>query len=401
MIVERVSVLGTVTMSLRRASGLRLAADVVAGTAVSPFDNSAMDGYAIRSTDFSSNHGISGAPSAPSAPVVLRFSGETAAGDPPGPPLAPSSARAVMTGAPVPPGADAVVQVEWTERVSESEVRILKPVSAGAHIRRAGSDIAAGSIPLRRGHLLRAFEEGVLASLGVEFIAVQRSPVAWFIPTGNELTAPGKPLGPGKIRDANSSLVTELLRSEGCEVRSAPITPDDKQLLSDAIAAGGDCDLLVTTGGVSIGRYDTVPEVLTAAGVEIVFHRVNIKPGMPVLFGMRGDVPFFSLPGNPVSAAVTFLQFVRPAIRKMSGDPDPLRRECVRARLAGRIVKQDGKRHYLRGRLEMVDGEPVARVLGAQESNIGSSLAGANCLVIVPEDRKEIAESEYVEVETL
>ncbi len=392
LIVERVPVLGTVTVSLRRATGRRLAADILATSAVPPFDNSAMDGYAIRSAESSP---------IPAAPVVLSVDGETAAGDPPGPPLAARSARAVMTGAPIPSGADAVVQVEWTERVSEREVRVLKPVPPGASIRRAGADVAAGSVPLRRGRSVGAFEPGILASLGIEFIAVHRAPVAWFIPTGSELTAPGKPLGPGKIRESNSHVVTELLRKEGCEVRCAPITPDDDAMLSAAIAAGAGCDLLVTTGGVSAGRYDTVPEILAAAGVEIVFHRVNIKPGMPALFGMRGDVPVFSLPGNPVSAAVTFLQFVKPAIRKMSGDPDPARKEYVRARLAAPIAKQDGKRHYLRGRLELVNGEPVVWIVGAQVSNVQSALAVANCLVIFPEDRKEIAESEFVETEML
>ncbi|HLF13997.1 MAG TPA: gephyrin-like molybdotransferase Glp, partial [Bacteroidota bacterium] len=335
------------------------------------------------------------------APVVLAIAGETSAGDAPGPPLAPSAARAVMTGAPIPPGADAVVQVEWTEAVSDREVRIMKPVAAGANIRRAGSDIAGNSVPLRKGHLVRAYEQGVMASLGIGFIAVRRKPLVYFIPTGNELTEPGKPLGPGKIRESNSPVVTGLLRREGCDVRSSPITPDDRGLLSAAIGGGSGCDMFVTTGGVSAGRHDIVPEILADAGVGIVFHKVNIKPGMPLLFGMRGDTPFFSLPGNPVSAAVTFLQFVRPAIRKMSGDPDPGRKEIVRARLAAGIVKKDGKRHFLRGRLENLNGEPTVRVAGVQESNVASALAAADCLIILPEDRRDFAESEYVETEML
>ncbi len=388
-ILERVPVLGTVSRSLRRAGGCRLGADLTAPVNVPPFDNSAMDGYAVRSEELRTT------------PVVLAVAGQTAAGAGPGAGLARGTAQAVMTGAPLPPGADAVVQVEWTEPASDREVRILRSVAAGANVRRAGSDIAANRTVLGRGRLLGPFEQGILASLGIEFTSVHRPPRVRFIPTGNELTPPGTPLGPGKIRESNSHIVTGLLGREGCDVLTAPIVPDDRELLAAAFAAQRGDDALVVSGGVSAGRFDIVPAALSDAGIDIVFHRVNIKPGMPLLFGMRGDVPVFALPGNPVSAAVTFLQFVRPAVRKMSGDPDPGRRETVRARLRDGIVKKDGKRHFLRGRLERDGGELTVRVDGPQGSNVGSGLAAADCLVILPEDRSEFASSEIIEAEML
>jgi molybdopterin molybdotransferase len=389
LILERVPVLGQVTVSARRAAGRRLAADVVSGSDVPPFDNAAMDGYAVHSSDTAS------------APVTLTVAGVTAAGDPPAAQLPGGTAREIMTGAPVPFDADAVVQLEWTERAPGTEVRVMRPVSPGANIRRAGSDIAKGSAPLLKGRLVRAFEQGVLASVGAGFVAVHRRPAAYFIPTGNELTEPAGTPGPGKIRDSNSAVVTGLLEREGCDVRRAPITADDPGRLMEAVGSARGFDVLVTTGGVSAGRYDAVPGVLAAAGFEIVFHRVNIKPGMPLLFAVRGATPAFSLPGNPVSAAVTFLEFVRPALRKMSGDPDPGRREVVKARLAAPFRKTDGKRHFVRGRIENVDGEPVVRPARSQDSHAGSALAAADCLIILPEDRSEFGEWEFVDTELL
>ncbi len=388
-ILERVPVLGPVSLSVRRAGGHRLHGDLAAPVNVPPFDNSAMDGYAVRSGDLRDT------------PVLLAIAGETAAGSGPGEPLARGTARAVMTGAPIPPGADAVVQIEWTERASDREVRVLRNVAAGANVRRAGSDIPADRIALAGGTLVGPFEQGMLASLGVEFVTVHRLPSVRFIPTGNELTPPGTPLGPGKIRESNSHVVAGLLRREGCDARIDPIVADDRGSLAAAFAARRGDDALLISGGVSAGRFDIVPDALAAAGVEIVFHRVNIKPGMPLLFGMRGDTPVFALPGNPVSAAVTFLQFVRPAVRKLSGDPDPGRRETVRARLADSIVKKDGKRHFLRGRLERSDGELRVRLAGPQGSNVASGLAAADCLVILPEERSEFGRLDIIEAEML
>jgi molybdopterin molybdotransferase len=184
-------------------------------------------------------------------------------------------------------------------------------------------------------------------------------------------------------------------------VSVAPIAPDDAGAIASAIAPGPGTDLVVTTGGVSAGRHDELPGALATAGFGTVFHGVNIKPGKPLLFGMRGAVPVFALPGNPVSAAVTFIQFVRPAIRKMSGDPEPGRKTVIVARLSAPVAKADGKRHYLRGIMEIVSGLPAVRPAGAQESNVASVLAGANCLIILPEEGREWAAGSMVEAELL
>lgn len=388
-ILDRVPPLGTVTVSLRRAEGLRLAHDVVAGHDVPPFDNAGMDGYAVRSTDTAG------------APVPLAPAGESAAGDPPGDPLPRGAARAIMTGAPVPPGADAVVQFEWTEPAPGGEVRVLRPVPPGANVRRRGSDIPAGSAPLRAGRLVRPFEQGVLASMGVQFVEVRRAPTVLLVPTGNELTAAGYAPGPGMIRESVTPVIAGLLRAEGCAVNVAPIAPDDAAAIASSAAPARGVDIVVTTGGVSAGRHDELPNALAAAGFATVFHGVNIKPGKPLLFGMRDAVPVFALPGNPVSAAVTFIQFVRPAVRKMSGDPDPGRKTVLGARLSSPVSKADGKRHYVRGILEIESGLPSVRPAGAQESNVASVLAGANCLILLPEEGREWAAGSTVEVELL
>lgn len=403
-VLERAPVLGAVTLSLRRAAGLRLAADVRAESDVPPFDNAAMDGYAVRAADTAA------------APAMLAVDGENAAGSPPGAALAARSARVVMTGGPLPPGADAVVRVEWTEREGDGPVRVVRAVKPGASVRRTGSDIAAGSIPLRKGRELRAFELGVLASLGIAFVGVHRAPAALVIPTGNELAAPGRPLGPGMIRESNTEVVAALARAEGCGVTVLPPARDDRASILEALAGRGGADAVILTGGVSAGRYDLVPDALKAAGAEIVFHRVNMKPGKPALFAMLDGAPVFALPGNPVSAAVTFLQFVRPALRKMAGDPDPGRRATLSARLAVPLSKSDGKRHFVRGTLDRAPsggatpagatpagatGQPTVRPAGSQESSAGSVLAAADCLIVLPEDRAEFAASEIVETELL
>lgn len=389
LILERVPLLGTVTLSAGRAAGYRLAGDVAALSDVPPFDNAGMDGYAVRSVDV------------PGAPVVLAIAGETFAGDPPGAEVTPGEARAVMTGAPVPPGADAVVPFEWTARVSSAEVRVLRPVEAGANIRKRGSDVEEGSVPLGAGRLLRPFELGVVASLGVEFVNVRRKPTVLVVPTGNELVPPGRQPGPGMVRESVTPVLAGLLRDEGCDVVVAPIVPDDAAKLTEAVHPRDGRDVVITVGGVSAGTRDVLPAAFAAAGYEAVFHKVNIKPGMPLLFAMRGAVPAFGLPGNPVSAVVTFIRFVRPAIRKMSGDPEPRRRTSLKARLAVAISKKDGKRHYQRGCLETVDGFPVVRPAGPQVSNRSAALAASNCLIVLPEETGEFPESSMVEVELL
>jgi len=389
LILGRVPVLGHVTLSARRADGHALASDITAGADVPPFDSSAMDGYAVTAGDLHDT------------PVSLRVAGETAAGDPPGGPLRPGEAHAIMTGAPVPPGAGAVVPIEATEEEPGGKIRIQVSPLAGANIRKAGSDIRKGTTVLGRGHALRPFELGVLASLGIGFVTVHRRPSVSLVSTGNELVEPGRPLAAGKIRESNSSVLAGMLGREGCDVRHTGITRDDPAELALAISAGLGTDMLITMGGVSAGRYDFLPRLFSEAGVEPVFHRVNIRPGMPLWFGMKGGVPVFGLPGNPVSAAVTFSQFVRPAILRMSGRRDPGEKIVVKARLETGIEKTDGKRHFVRGILRTSGEGPTVTPAGKQDSHAGSVLARANCLIIVPEETRSLKASEMVDAEVL
>jgi len=393
LIVERISPLGTVTLSIRRAGGHALAGKVTAPADVPHFDNAAMDGYALSAADIRE------------APATLRVAGETAAGAAPGGELRPGEARRIMTGAPVPAGADTVVPHELTEDGGADDgpegVRILRSLPKGANIRRTGSDIQKNSEVFGPGHVIRPFEQGVLASMGIVCVTVHRRPSVCLMPTGDELVSDGKPLAPGKIRESNSTSIGAMLRAEGCDVDDAGIIPDDPALLATAIDAGLRRDMLVTIGGVSAGRYDAMPRLFAEAGVVRVFHRVNIKPGMPLWFGMKGAVPVFGLPGNPVSAVVTFSQFVRPALRRMSGWRDPAGRLTVRARLDAPIEKKDGKRHYVRGILENGEGGATVRPAGRQESHAASVLARANCLIILPEEQKQFGEGDMVEVEPL
>lgn len=374
---------------LAGARGRVLAEEIVAEENVPPFDNAAMDGYAVRSEDTAS------------APKPLAVIGEGPAGTVFARPVGSGEALRIMTGGVVPVGCDAVVQQEWTETSVPDTVHVLRAVSPGHNIRKTGSDIAAGVGALSAGTELRPQEIGLLASLGRRFVKVSPRPVVAVLATGNELVAGAGPLGPGLIRDSNSAMLTALLEEEGCDVRLLGIARDSREELRAKIAEGLACDVLVTAGGVSVGAYDHLGEVVRELGVEIRFWKVNIRPGMPLLFGTRGRTAVFGLPGNPVSAMVTFLQFVRPALRRLKGSPSASSGVRLRAALEHELAKQDGKRHFVRGILGERDGAPVVRTTGPQVSNLLSSLGRANCLIILPEEGRTFAAGDPVEVELL
>jgi len=384
IIRSRIGPLGVVTTALSHAHGRVLAEEIVAAEHVPPFDNAAMDGYAVRCEDL---------------PGSLRVAGELAAGDLPGAPLRAGEAVAIMTGAMLPAGSTAVVQQEWTEQRGDGTVVISRTVLPGQNIRKAGADIPRGEHVLPAGTLLRPQELGVLASLGKEFIQVARRPAVAILTTGSELVDLRRPLPPGKIRNSNLYVLAALVAEAGGEVRQLSIAADDPALLATKIAEGLRADLLITSGGVSVGKFDLVGKLLLEAGVTMHVSKVNIKPGMPLHFGTCGATAVFGLPGNPVSSMVTFLQFVRPAIDRMLGRTTvslPLR-----ARVEHDIVKGDGKRHYLRGVLGQRAGVLTVRSTGSQVSNVLTSLARANCLIILPETVERVAANDEVEVELL
>jgi molybdopterin molybdotransferase len=276
---------------------------------------------------------------------------------------------------------------------------IIRSVEPGQNVRQAGADIPRGATVLQSGRRLRPQEIGVLASLGKQFVEVYRQPTVAIVATGNEIVEIDKPLPGGKIRNSNAHLVEALINELRCEPVRLGIAGDDPDELKEKISEGLNADMLITTGGVSVGKFDLVVEALKEIGVDIKFWKVNIKPGMPLIFSLYHGKPVFGLPGNPVSTMVTFLKFAKPALQKMMGLRETEASFKIHAKLEHEIRKSDGKRHFVRGILESHNGELLVRSTGSQISNILSSLARANCLIILPEEMEYAGAGEEIEVE--
>ena len=380
--------LGAITLDIERSLNCVLAEDIVSDENVPAFDNSQMDGYAVRADDLLH------------PPSRLKIVGEIPAGENATRELKSGEAMSIMTGAKIPRGCDAVVQQEWTTSIDAATIGVLLSVPHGNNIRKAGADIRSGALVLKKGHLLRPQEVGVLASLGKKYIAVYRPASVAVLPTGNEIVDIDKPLVEGKIRNSNAYTLSCMVRETGCETIKVEVAKDEKGDLKEKILIGLKQDMLITTGGVSVGKYDLVMDVVREVGVQIRFWKVNIKPGMPLLFGMHEAKPVFGLPGNPVSTVVTFLQFVRPALYKMMGRLDHPRLSLM-AQSTEEIKKRDGKRHFMRGILDRRNGTLSVHPAGSQVSNVLTSLAIANCLIIIPEETEVVRPGEEVEVELL
>ncbi len=403
-VLATVGPLPAIELQLLDAQGCRLAEDVLAEGDLPPFDNSSMDGYALRTPD---TVGASDA-----YPSVLTVVGDIAAGADELPTVGPGQAARIMTGAPLPPGARAVAPVEWTDGgtgtgraadamtapVEGEEVRVLRPVAEGAHIRRRGSDVAAGSRVLTEGTRLGPAQLGLLAAVGRATVTVRPRPRVVVLSTGSELVQPGDPVGPGQITDSNSFTLTAAALDAGAIAYRVGGVPDDaarlRAVLEDQL---GRADLIVTSGGVSVGAYDVVKEVFAEYG-GVDFRRLRMQPGKPQGFGRIGPgagVPLMALPGNPVSAYISFELFVRPVIRAMLGAED-VHRPVVRALCPVALRSPAGRRQFLRGRYAAADGlvEPV----GGAESHLVGALARADCLITVPEDVTELPAGSEVDV---
>jgi molybdenum cofactor synthesis domain-containing protein len=411
--------LPTVTLPLDAALGQVLAAPVVATTSLPPWDNSAMDGFAVRSAD------VAGA--SDGRPVRLRVTGEVAAGHEPGHAVEAGTAMRITTGAMVPPGADAVVPVEDTDAPAgvadlPASVAIRVPPELGANVRRAGDDVRSGDRVLEPGRLVGPAAIALAAASGAATFEVHRRPRVGILATGDELTPPGEPLGPGRIHDSNSTALLAQARSAGATATSFGIAPDDPAVLHARLAAAiAASDVVVLSGGVSVGAHDHVRDAFEALG-EVAFWRVAIQPGKPLAFGRTtagrgGDladadrpVALFGLPGNPVSAFVTFELFVRPLLRVLRGHVPPAgalvphaaaARRRVTARLAAPVTKSPGRRAFLRVRLEPDPSEPgrlLARPADGQGSHVLSALAAADGLAVVPESVPGLPAGHEVEV---
>ncbi|MBC7262690.1 MAG: molybdopterin molybdotransferase MoeA [Chloroflexi bacterium] len=375
--------------------GRALAEDVYADIDIPPHSNSAMDGYAVLAAD------TKGASS--QTPKLLRVVTDLPAGYTTDAVVTPGTAIRIMTGAPIPAGADAVVQFEDTQQEGEW-VKILVEVPKGKNIRLAGEDVRKGALVLHRGSRIRPQEVGMLATLGRKEVLVTRRPRVAILATGDEVVEIDAPLAPGKIRNANSySNAAQVMRCGGIPILLG-IARDDIADLTQKIREGlaQKVDLFLTSGGVSVGDFDVVKKVLAAEG-DITFWRVRMKPGKPLAFGQISGIPLLGMPGNPVSAMIAFELFARPAIFKMLGI-ESWQRPVVDAILVDEVKRKDERRHYLRVRVEKAQdasiGEPEYRayLTGDQGSGILSSMVYANGVAIIPEDMQRVPVGTRVQV---
>ena len=391
------------TKPLSKALGQVLAEDVTSPITIPPLDNTAMDGYAVRAAD------TTGATEG--KPITLRVIGEVAAGYIYQGEVEAGTAVRIMTGAPIPRGADAVVPFEETDEPAgrnfgtfakgRAEVGVYKAADPGANLRYAGEDVQRGSLVMKAGTELNAAQIGVLASLGRAEVSVYRRPIVAVISTGDELLELGQPHTEGKIYDANSYSIAALVEEAGGIAKPMGISRDTVEELTAKIKkALVDADLLVTTAGVSRGDYDVVKDVLQREG-EVGFWTVRMRPGKPLAFGTfpgpRGNrVPHLGLPGNPVSSMVAFELFGRPAIYKMAGR-EGWERPTLRVTVADRLENTDGRRFLARAIVSQREGRYVASLTGPQGSGILTSMALANALVVCPEDVAAVEPGEEAE----
>ena len=382
--------LAPLELTLLDAHGCVLAEDIAATFPLPPFDNSAMDGYAVRAVDVAN--------ATESTPVTLPVVGDVAAGSTTPYSVQPGLCVRIMTGAPLPPGADAVVPQEWTDE-GLAQVTIRRAAPAGQHVRAAGEDVAPGAVVLSAGTHLGATQIGLLAAVGRDRVLARPRPRVVILSTGSELVDPGQPLTPGKIPDANSALLTAAADEAGAIPFRVGIVPDDPRQLLDTLEDQLiRADLVLTSGGVSVGAYDVVKDALGRLGT-VAFDKVAMQPGMPQGFGRIGpdETPFFGLPGNPVSAYVSFEVFVRPVVRRMLG-VDPITRPTVRARLTDAVSSPAGKRSFARGWLSVDEGKYVVRPVGGSGSHLIASLSAANALIVVPDDTTQLDADATVDV---
>lgn len=383
-ILQRFSALAAEPVPISQALGRVLAADIVSDINLPPFANSSMDGYAVRADD------VSGASS--DSPVYLRVVMDIPAGAFPAEAIGVGQAARIMTGAPLPDGADTVVPVEQTDTnwragsdiALAEQVGILRAAQPGDSVRPAGEDVHIGQKVLQTGTILRPQDIGILAALGYAQVPVVRQPRVAIVSTGDELVDVNEPLAPGKIRDSNSHTLAGLVASYGAIPLRQPIAKDSLDAVRAMFRTALDQqpDLIVSSAGVSVGTFDVVRAVLDELG-KVQFWRVNVRPGKPLAFGEVQGIPFFGLPGNPVSAMVTFDIFVRPALLKLQCRTDDA--ETITA-VTGEDMSSDGRRSYIRVRLENNNGQFIAHSTGTQSSGALMSMVLADGLLIIPED---------------
>jgi len=370
------------------ALGLVTAEPIRCNEFVPPFNNTAVDGYAVMAADTAD------------APNDLQVVGAIAAGEAPSTPITPGTAIRIMTGAPLPEGADAIVMVEDTETSSDnSVVTINTAVEAGSAVRRAGEDMQPGQEVFPSGTVLQPGHLGVLATLGIESISTYRRPIVGVISTGDELIEGPQELAPGQIRDSNRRTLLAMVSQAGCEPVDLGLIRDDEDAVESALRNGAiHCDAIITSGGVSMGDFDYVKMVLSRIA-DMRWMQIAIKPAKPMAFGRLGDTPIFGLPGNPVSSMVSFELLARPGLRQMMGITGPaINRPRILATAENPLPRRaDGKTHFARVNLRWADGKAMISSAGGQGSHQLSAMAGADALAALP-DGAGLAGGDTVEV---
>lgn len=388
-ILDAVGPLPPYEQPLLEALGLPVCSDITADIDLPSFDNSAMDGYACRYDDVRA--------ASEDSPAQLPVVGESAAGQTRAYALSPGQAIKIMTGAPLPTGADVVVPIEWTDG-GRAQVRITQAPSPGQHVRPRGDDLAAGELLLSEGDVLGPRQVAILAATGQSRVRARPRPRVVVVSTGSELREPGSALGFDSIYDSNSFMIAAQARmADAIAYRVGIVTDDPQELmgtLSDQLVRA---DLVVTSGGVSKGDYDVVKEVLSRLGT-VWFGEVGMQPGKPQGFGTIGEdaTPIFTLPGNPVSSYISFEVFVLPALRRMMGKL-PYRRPTVRAVCREGFTSPPDRRQFVRGRFQETGRGPVVTPVGGHGSHLIGGLSRSNCLIVVPESTTDVAEGAMVD----
>jgi len=393
IVLRQVLTLPDEKVDLLSSPGRVLAEDIWGEFDIPAFHRAAMDGYAIMARDTIS--------ASKTKPVILKVAGELAAGGGIESKVRPGQAIRIMTGAPMPEGADAVVMMEDTDSEGE-KVKIFKCIREGENVSFAGEDVKKGEKVLSRGTLIRPQEVGMLAALGRREVRVTQKPRVAIISTGDEVLEPGEKLEIGKIYDSNSFALFSQVRASGGEPQRIGIVRDDpEELLSVVQKAVSSCDILLLSGGVSEGKYDLVKQVLEEAGVKILFWKVATKPGKPTLFGIKGNKLVFGLPGYPVSSMMNFENLVKPAIFKMLGHKEYKKKFKIKAILKEEVKNSSGRKNFIRVRLVEEDGKYWAIPAPSQKSGVLKSMLWANGIVVMAENVKKLRAGDEVVVEVL
>jgi molybdopterin molybdotransferase len=392
IILNSITPLPAESVDIWEAEGRILYDEVISNIDIPPFNNSAMDGYALISWE--SGDATTG------NPVRLKIIDEIKAGEEARyKKLTSGCAIRIMTGAAIPAGADSVIQFEDTSEKNNT-VNVYREVKPNENIRFAGEDLARNSMVFKKGRRISSADTGLLASLYYNEIRTYRTPEVAIVSTGNEIIDSSEDLGSGKIRNSNAYTLYSEIKKYHAIPHYMGIAADTKEDTSGLLKKAMKYNVILTTGGISMGRYDFVIESLKELGVDILIEKIKMKPGKPCVFGKKDDILFFGLPGNPVSTMVSFIQFVRPALLKLMG-AERINKPIINAILKEDITKKQGRKHFLRGYFIIEDGEFHVSTTGPQGSGILRSMSMANCLIIVPEDVEKLVAGSRVSIELI